>query len=275
MPPKGRKPAKKREDKERIEILTFSIVNGKGNKIKKITKKDEIELSSQVAKMVLNQLEDGHIIDAQVDGSTYILSIGMNHDEELSKDEIGEAIEDTVEAQDDRKIFLKYTKDKSTTVSAPRRKSSPSKAKKTLPRTTPQKNNKKGSYSTFKPKPFTTTVDEDKMSFEVNPKDFKKLANLLSMPDSFQKHEDFLALARRIVSAHPEYASIPTFGAILKTCIEEYVKGEIISHKGKIYLLMDAEEIFKSGWKETTLLETYPRDNIIASFSERVGRLKY
>lgn len=142
MSGRGRKSAAakvKHEDKERIEILTFSIVNSKGNKIKKLTRKDEIELGNQVAKMVLNQLDGGHIIDSQIDGSTYILSIGMDHDEELDKDQIGENIVDTVEAQDDRKIFLRYKKDKSTTITT-RKSVSPTKKKSVSP---PRKINNK------------------------------------------------------------------------------------------------------------------------------------
>jgi len=151
MSTRGRKPAAakktvsptRRTTPERVEILTFALVNQKGNKIKKITEKDEIELGSQISKMVYNQLEDGRIIDTQVDGTTYILSIGFNPEEEIEKDEIAEQIVDTVEAQDNRKIFLKYipvdeeTKKKKKLSRGKKKKVSPN--KKVVPKTSPKK----------------------------------------------------------------------------------------------------------------------------------------
>lgn len=124
MATRGRKPAaaKKttkgklrspiRNEPERIETLIFTLVNRNGKKLtKKITEEDEILLDEQIAKMIYNQLEDGHIVDSQRDGSKYIVSIGFNPSDEATKDWIGEQIVDVVDAQDNRTIFLKYEKE--------------------------------------------------------------------------------------------------------------------------------------------------------------------
>lgn len=160
-------------------------------------------------------------------------------------------------------------------------------AKKTSPSRTPKKGTKKVAKNAkltiadveklsdkFKVKPFTTTDEwndeELELFHEVKSKDFKKLANILKMPDSFQKSEGFKYLARTIVLNYPEAASIKNFGPILADCITEYIKGQIIAFKGKIYLQIDAADAFTSNWKDLSVSDTAFRDSIISLFVDAV-----